>query len=1080
MPAPHAVTKKTRSNWSKKAQQNKNVELTRSQKVTVMSRFGSSSLSKFMSEYMSRDGAAIGSELEPLNQDAFEMYKSHMQDMTLNAELEIEDLTKIDVSGESLGYVRSSRLFDGTHQGLTDELVLDKMSKFKTAQQAGHTPIIQVVSFDLDYLKEQKIVPENMSDLTEETKGQFAQEVDLAKLKTGIQSAIKQMSNQAGFSKLEYVAALHGNTQHMHAHIAMIETDDDAQERLVNRDVLEDDSALQDINNDNQTIIGHTHAAQKLEQQLKLPEGQHIVERGMMRQSELDYFRQELDDTLTGLSDLEYVNDYDRQQAYVATINQRSLKKLKQNDRFLDDFVKTYDTLKQPVPQQHLTNITPALNQQLDHLSFSLVDGLDLGQDRFMSETYKIATRNAKLKGSKAYLDEIQSNHDEHHPRFLDMVKDFTDDHLQETDGFKTGALLAVKAPSEINAFGQLSDSNQRIYRQRYLTFANEPTVQNMEGLVVADQVAYQKHVDDDRNERLVKAQNLLKLQLKKTTLDLIKTGLDQNISTQDMTLAFQEAIPRVTKNRNQQSLKRLKLDTALDTDEPIWGQNLSSNSQERIKRFNQALIKVSQRKAGYQPVQDVLSMKVAAIADAPESLVKLPKNAPQTLLDSSQLINHQWRRENEDVQQLLVGHPIETYHGDVDNLNQKAYDDAFKPSENLKQIVFANAPVSDVRHHLAEAMYHEIKVKGSPERLMAEDQSSQVELIAKYRQTQFKQMDQLESQTLLLQNEDVNDKWSDAKKDMISIMTDMHFVHEERLDLMNSIANVSKLPARQQKGVYQKLALIYQNDEHDDDVTSHRLSMPGFQKRVHKKDTPADILYQHLNDTSTRLDDMSDQLALQADTLLQLRQVDDLKNEKEYVETLINHKATQQVADKVNGVNFELPITQNVACDIASGQLEIDGKVVLNEDEAKSLRQKLQLDQPTDVALALDDLSLDHDEEDVSAMTPMINNQMVQESDYALAPDLMAQDDDLIENIERDYVKLYNDDDLIENMQSIQSLDVNELQEMNAHLQELYDRQSMDIKPRAHHLQQDNVARDAELAILQEQNDKGMDLDEI
>lgn len=83
----------------------------------------------------------------------------------------------------------------------------------------GHTVMKTVLSFDTDYLKKYGILPE---DFEVNQRGDFRGQLDQMKLRMAVMSGLDRMGRQL-YDDLRYVAVIQVDTEHVHAHIAMVD-----------------------------------------------------------------------------------------------------------------------------------------------------------------------------------------------------------------------------------------------------------------------------------------------------------------------------------------------------------------------------------------------------------------------------------------------------------------------------------------------------------------------------------------------------------------------------------------------------------------------------------------------------------------------------------------------------------------------------------------------------------------------------------------------------------------------------------------------------------------------------------------
>ena len=486
MAVPRAKTKMTRSNWSKtKRPKTKSHDLATSRQVTVMSRFGNNSLSNYATTYMSRDEAAVP-EISDVRIKPHEKVSGKVNDSRFAMR---------DVSRSSAVEAPVRRLFDAEHRQLNALEMSYKIHAFDEAQRKGHTPIIQVVSFSKQYLQELAVLPKQYDS----QKGLVGQELDDAKLRTAIQRSVAKMADQAGFSKLEYVAAIHGNTEHPHVHLAMIETDDEATSRLAARE-----SSDQSESDDNQ--VGKSPAALAYDKKHKVLS---TVERGMMRQSELDYFRQEIDGSLRLQSDLALVRGKEYQKTYAKVITSQAISQALNQDMFVSDFVEVASKLQKELNPD--TPVIQALDMRVEQMSRRLLatNAVDT------SAYFKAAFVEAELESEGDALAKAIVKHRQDTPD-IEAIADYETMDLSPTH--YNGVVLTPAEMMSQNPDLALSVFNR--YVTDYKQFINDPTVKHLDGLVLRNE---NEGKDADLlAKKLAVAENKLVQQTKKQVYQML------------------------------------------------------------------------------------------------------------------------------------------------------------------------------------------------------------------------------------------------------------------------------------------------------------------------------------------------------------------------------------------------------------------------------------------------------------------------------------------------------------------------------------------------------------------------------
>lgn len=83
----------------------------------------------------------------------------------------------------------------------------------------GHTVMKTVVSFDHDYLREQKVVPD---DLTINKYGDYRGNVDQLRLRTALMNGMERMGRMY-YDDMRYVGVIQVDTKHVHCHFAFVD-----------------------------------------------------------------------------------------------------------------------------------------------------------------------------------------------------------------------------------------------------------------------------------------------------------------------------------------------------------------------------------------------------------------------------------------------------------------------------------------------------------------------------------------------------------------------------------------------------------------------------------------------------------------------------------------------------------------------------------------------------------------------------------------------------------------------------------------------------------------------------------------
>lgn len=107
---------------------------------------------------------------------------------------------------------KSEGLFDSTGRFLSKDDKIKIKKVFANAQENGSCLWQQVYSFDMDWLKENGIFDADKNFFNE------------AQLREYTVLAVEKMLKTEEFEKAAWVASIHHNTEHMHIHVAMVDT----------------------------------------------------------------------------------------------------------------------------------------------------------------------------------------------------------------------------------------------------------------------------------------------------------------------------------------------------------------------------------------------------------------------------------------------------------------------------------------------------------------------------------------------------------------------------------------------------------------------------------------------------------------------------------------------------------------------------------------------------------------------------------------------------------------------------------------------------------------------------------------
>lgn len=112
--------------------------------------------------------------------------------------------------GVAFGYDQVSLSHDQLHSASTD---------IQRLFDSGHTVMKTVLSFDQEYLRKHKIIPE---DFVCENRGDYRGHIDQMKLRLAVMHGLSRMG-RALYDDLRYVGVIQVDTEHVHCHLAMVD-----------------------------------------------------------------------------------------------------------------------------------------------------------------------------------------------------------------------------------------------------------------------------------------------------------------------------------------------------------------------------------------------------------------------------------------------------------------------------------------------------------------------------------------------------------------------------------------------------------------------------------------------------------------------------------------------------------------------------------------------------------------------------------------------------------------------------------------------------------------------------------------
>ncbi|KIA73392.1 hypothetical protein ANMWB30_23190 [Arthrobacter sp. MWB30] len=102
---------------------------------------------------------------------------------------------------------------------LSDEHLRAASADVQSWFDKGHTVMKTVLSFDQEYLRKHKIIPE---DFVCQRKGDYRGQLDQMKLRMAIMHGLERME-KSFYDDLRYVAVIQVDTEHVHCHLAMVD-----------------------------------------------------------------------------------------------------------------------------------------------------------------------------------------------------------------------------------------------------------------------------------------------------------------------------------------------------------------------------------------------------------------------------------------------------------------------------------------------------------------------------------------------------------------------------------------------------------------------------------------------------------------------------------------------------------------------------------------------------------------------------------------------------------------------------------------------------------------------------------------
>lgn len=171
----------------------------------------------FVLRYMARAGAT--EPLAPIRKNRADVFiERYMARESATEALDVVDaggLKKRMRRGQGSGGVA----FGYGSVSLSDEALAAAAKDVQTLFESGHTVMKTVLSFDEDYLRRNKLIPEGF---VAKKKGDYRGQLDQMKLRLAVMNGLDRMGRML-YDDLRYVAVIQVDTMHVHCHLAMVD-----------------------------------------------------------------------------------------------------------------------------------------------------------------------------------------------------------------------------------------------------------------------------------------------------------------------------------------------------------------------------------------------------------------------------------------------------------------------------------------------------------------------------------------------------------------------------------------------------------------------------------------------------------------------------------------------------------------------------------------------------------------------------------------------------------------------------------------------------------------------------------------
>ena len=194
------------------------------QQVLIRSQFGTKSISKYIMRYASREDAT-----ESLMVDDYII--KYMARSSATEKLKSDFATVNQLQHDDKQFIaRDGVAFGNRGISYSREQLQDAASTTQHALAQGHVAVMPIVSFTHDYLTSRGIVSPNMPKPNHA--GDYRGKVDQLKLRKGITTMMNQLQKDAGYNHMEWTGCIQSDTEHIHCHLTMVETQTPKKSRL--------------------------------------------------------------------------------------------------------------------------------------------------------------------------------------------------------------------------------------------------------------------------------------------------------------------------------------------------------------------------------------------------------------------------------------------------------------------------------------------------------------------------------------------------------------------------------------------------------------------------------------------------------------------------------------------------------------------------------------------------------------------------------------------------------------------------------------------------------------------------------